>query len=148
MEHCRQSRLVETVVAFALVVTATGCKRHVSNGDDTQLDAAYDPDACEGNLSCFLVDCAGKGLPPTSISGRVFAPNGTLPLYGVNVYVPITDPGPLVEGAVCDRCANGLPGGAYTQTVTDENGDFTLPNVPATTDVPVIVQVLPGVNHS
>lgn len=141
MEHCRQSRLVETLVALALALSATGCKRHVSNGDDTQLDAAYDPDACEGNLSCFLVDCAGKGLPPTSISGRVFAPNGTLPLYGVNVYVPITDPGPLAEGAVCDRCANGLPGGAYTQTVTDENGDFTLPNVPATTDVPVIVQV-------
>jgi hypothetical protein len=121
-------------------LAAAGCKRHNEGGDDVDGDGGFEPDACEG-LGCFIVDCANKGLPPTSLSGTVYAPNGTLPLYGVNVYIPISDPGPLPDGAICDRCANGLPGGAYTQTVTDEKGEFLLPNVPATSQVPVVVQV-------
>jgi hypothetical protein len=70
----------------------------------------------------------------------VYAPNGTLPLYGVNVYIPASDPGPLVDGAVCDRCANGLPGGSWVSTTTDEAGHFQLVDVPATDNVPVIIQ--------
>jgi len=128
------------IVAFAVVIGAGACKRHAMLGDDIEDDAGFELDACVG-LGCHIVDCANKGLPPTTLSGTVFAPNGTLPLYGVNVYVPIDDPGPLPDGAICDRCASGLPGGAYTQTVTDEKGQFVLPNVPATANVPLVVQV-------
>ena len=110
------------------------------DGDDTQADAAFVPDACEG-LRCFQVDCEAKNLPPTTISGTVYAPNGTLPLFGVNVYVPETDPGPLVDGATCARCDDGLQGGAIAQAITDETGHFTLANVPATMNVPVVIQV-------
>jgi hypothetical protein len=97
-------------------------------------------DACEG-LGCSIVDCSAKGLPPTSVSGTVYAPNGTLPLYGVTVYVPIADPGPMPAGAKCDRCSDELPGGAYAQTLTDEAGHFTLTSVPAAQSVPLVVQV-------
>jgi hypothetical protein len=64
-----------------------------------------------------------------------------LPLYGVNVYVPASDPGPLTDGATCARCSDGLQGGSLAATVTDEAGKFVLSNVPATDNVPVVIQV-------
>ena len=131
---------VRCVLAFALLIGAGACKRHEPQSDDIDGDGGFEIDACEG-LGCYIVDCANKGLPPTTLSGTVYAPNGTLPLYGVNVYVPINDPGPLPQGAQCDRCANGLQGGAYTQTSTDEKGNFVLKDVPATANVPVVIQV-------
>ncbi|HTR50719.1 MAG TPA: hypothetical protein VMJ10_08435, partial [Kofleriaceae bacterium] len=97
-------------------------------------------DACDG-LACFQFDCAVKNLPPTSVSGTVYAPNGTLPLYGVNVYVPESDPGPLPSGVSCDQCASGPLGGALVQATTDEAGHFELDDMPATTDVPLVIQV-------
>jgi hypothetical protein len=118
-----------------------GCASHHHHGNgDAGMDATYVPDACEG-LACFQYDCAMKGAPPTSLSGTVFAPNGTLPLYGVNVYVPASDPGPLPDGVTCDQCAAGLQGGALAAAVTDEAGHFELDNVPATSDVPVVIQI-------
>ena len=80
-------------------------------------------------------------MPPTTVSGTVYAPNGTLPLFGVTVYVPVGDPGALPAGVQCDRCADTLPGGSYTQTITDEAGHFVLPDVPAAANVPLVIQV-------
>ena len=96
-------------------------------------------DECIG-LECQIVDCAKQGMPATTISGTVFAPNGTLPLYGIDVYVPNTPLGPPVAGAICDRCGTTLPGFPLSPTRTDETGHFTLQNVPAGTNVPVVIQ--------
>jgi hypothetical protein len=91
------------------------------------------------NLECFQVQCTGGGT--TSISGRVFAPNGTLPLYNVTVYVPNGTVQPLVDELVCDQCDNMLSGNPLVQTTTDTTGSFTLGDMPATTDVPLVIQV-------
>jgi len=95
-------------------------------------------DLCE-NLECQQVNCATMGGGTTSLTGTVFAPNGSLPLYGINVYVPNIDPGPLVDGARCSRCTDGLPGRPLVQTLTDEAGNFTLTNVPAGVDIPLVI---------
>jgi len=59
----------------------------------------------------------------------------------VTVYVPASDPGPLSPNLVCDQCTATLPGGALAATQTDEAGHFELDDVPATGDVPVVIQV-------
>jgi hypothetical protein len=92
-------------------------------------------------LGCQVTDCAKQGRPATTISGTVFAPNGTLPLNGVNVYVPNADPGFLMDGAQCGRCSTGLPGEPITQAVSDAAGRFTLTGVPSGTDIPVVITI-------
>ena len=124
-------------VMCAILVVLGACKQH--DGEEPP-DAAGSPEVCEG-LACSIVDCTKKNLPPTTVSGTVFAPNGTLPLNGVTVYVPIGDPGPLASGVQCDQCASSPQGGTYTQATTDEAGHFTLSDVPATTNVPLVIQV-------
>ncbi|MGE0870539.1 MAG: carboxypeptidase regulatory-like domain-containing protein [Kofleriaceae bacterium] len=121
--------------AFIAVCLVTACGERGQAPSDT---GTGDPDSCEG-LACAVVDCGAKGLPPTSISGTVYAPNGTLALYGATVYVPSSDPGPLPQGVQCDRCTP--LGGAVSMTVTDEKGEFVLRDVPATIDVPLVIQI-------
>jgi hypothetical protein len=113
------------------------CRHHDTGGETDAPTGPTDP-VCEG-LQCKVVDCGKKGLPSTSVSGTVLAPNGKLPLYGVTVYVPASDPGPLADGVTCGNCTASLPGGAISQVLTDEMGRFTLPDVPATTDVPLVI---------
>jgi hypothetical protein len=97
-------------------------------------------DACVG-LQCQVVQCEAMGRPTTSVSGTVYAPNGTLPLFGVTVYVPNMDPGPLPEGVQCTQCTDQLPGTSVTRATTNELGRFTVTNVPVGTDIPLVVTI-------
>ena len=94
--------------------------------------------ACQG-LQCQQVSCSGGAPDATAITGTVFAPNGTLPLYGINVYVPLNDPGAFPAGLQCDQCSASLPGNPLVKTVTDEAGNFTLKNMPVGANIPVVI---------
>lgn len=95
-------------------------------------------------------DCTGTGCKQvtcessttrTSISGTVFAPNGTLPLYNVIVFVPQVQPLPdLPAGLTCDRCG-AVAGSPVVSTLSKEDGTFRLDNVPAGKDIPLVIQV-------
>jgi hypothetical protein len=111
-----------SVVTLSLVIAACGpAKRH--GGDDDDIPDAPPPDA----------PCV------TTISGKVFAPNGTLPLYNVTVYIPQTVPGPFPEGAQCSHCTTDLPGGVVAKTISDATGHFVLEGVRPGTDVPIVI---------
>jgi hypothetical protein len=113
-----------------------------TNDASTSADAAL---PCT-NLQCFqnscrtgackVGACANGGT--TSLSGVIYDPSGTLPLYNVIVYVPNAPLTPLPEGAGCKCEVNGDP---IAAALTDTNGKFVMNDVPAGTNIPIVVQV-------
>ena len=127
-------------ITLFLAAALIACGNHVGGDDDGGGDDAGGDDdgPCQG-LECFQVECTGGGT--TSISGTVYAPNGWLPLYNVTVYVPNGTVEAFSEGAQCDRCGSVLSGNPLVQTTTDTEGHFVLDDMPATSNVPVVIQV-------
>jgi hypothetical protein len=93
--------------------------------------------ACVG-LQCQQKACGGGG--DTIVTGTVFAPNGTLPLYNAIVYVPNAKPEPITHGATCDKCG-AVTGSPLVTALSQPDGTFTLKNVPVGKNIPLVVQV-------
>jgi hypothetical protein len=132
----RVSHALGCALFSALALIACGSN---SGDGDGGADDGDGGGPCQG-LECFQVDCPNVG-ETTSVSGVVYAPNGTLPLYNVTVYVPNGTPSAFPAGAQCDRCGTVLSGNPLVETVTDTMGRFTLEDMPATGDVPLVIQV-------
>jgi hypothetical protein len=128
---------MRSIFTVGFVITLAACGSSKNSGDDG--DGGNQPaDACVG-LECQVVDCAKLGQQPTTLTGTVFAPNGTLPLYGITVYVPLSDPGVPTDTLECDRCSTSLPGGAVAQATSGEDGKFRLENVPVGDNIPLVI---------
>lgn len=91
------------------------------------------------NLQCQQQACAGGGS--TTVSGTIYDPAGKNPLYGVVVYVPNAKVAPIVTGASCDACDALYTGSPIASAVTDAAGKFTMKNVPAGANIPVVIQI-------
>ncbi|MGE0548358.1 MAG: carboxypeptidase-like regulatory domain-containing protein [Kofleriaceae bacterium] len=115
---------IHIVVCLSLLMSASCAPPSTGDGDQPGTDAV----GADAAPAC-----------PTAITGTVYAPNGTLPLYDVQVYVPLEDPGPLTEGVTCQRCTSSLPGGALTSTRSDSRGQFRLEGVPAGRSFPLVI---------
>jgi hypothetical protein len=85
------------------------------------------------------VQCEGGAT--TTITGTAFAPNGTMPLYNVRVYVPNAPLPPIATELTCDRCNGALAGAPVTAALTDATGHFTLTDAPVGKDMPLVIQV-------
>jgi hypothetical protein len=109
---------------------------HVPDGAPSAPPPA--PSRCV-NLQCRQQTCPGGGT--TSLSGTVYAPNGTLPLYNVAVYIPNAPLDPLPKGMSCDRCGTLASGHPIASALSDAQGRFRIDNVPVGKDVPLVVQV-------
>jgi hypothetical protein len=75
------------------------------------------------------------------VSGYVYAPNGTLPLYDVQVFIPNAALTPFAQGVQCENCGAPLSGEPIATALSDPTGHFILTGVPTGTNVPIVVQL-------
>ncbi len=99
--------------------------------------------AC-GNLCNQQVACVGGGT--TRVSGVVVTPapstSGIVdPIYNAVVYVPNAAVKPFAPGVACDRCGAEISGEPIVTALTGPDGRFTLENVPAGKDIPLVIQI-------
>ena len=91
---------------------------------------------CVG-LACQQQSCSGNGT--TSITGTVYAPNGTDPLPNVTVYIPNAPVDPFTPGVSCPIVGAPPSGSPLLGTTTDVNGNFTLIDVPVGSNIPLVI---------
>jgi hypothetical protein len=124
------------------------------SGSDATLDGSHGqdggihllPDAgggeaappCTG-LACQVKSCGGGG--DTTVSGYVYAPNGKLPLYDVQVFIPNAPLADFPKGVQCDHCGASVSGSPITTGLSDPTGYFQLKGVPSGKDIPIVVQL-------
>jgi hypothetical protein len=124
---------------LSLVAACGGRNNGDDDGDNGGDNGGDGGNGCVG-LECQVVDCARQGMPTnTTLKGTVFAPNGTLPLFGVNVYVPRETPAALPDGAQCSRCSDELSGSPIVRIQTNDKGEFILEGVPAGDNIPLVI---------
>ncbi len=108
-----------------------------------QLCGALSANVCGTGIPCtglclLQTPCAGGAT--TSISGTVYAPNGTDPLVNVLVYVPNAPVQPFAPGVSCDNCGSSVTGSPLVSAITAIDGTFTLANMPAGANIPLVIQ--------
>lgn len=90
---------------------------------------------CQNQVTC----ASGQ---ETRLSGTVYAPNGTEPLYNALVYVPNQTQLPAITtGPSCERCEDEDLGNPIAAALTGADGKFVLRNVPANIDFPLVVKM-------
>src|ERR1051326_3826318 len=102
--------------------------------------AAIPPSAfgqsCTG-LACQQQTCSGNQT--TSVSGVVYAPNGTDPLPNVTVYVPNAAVDPFTPGVSCPVVGAPPSGAPLVGTTSNVDGSFTIGNMPVGANIPLVI---------
>jgi hypothetical protein len=91
---------------------------------------------CTG-LACQQQTCPGNQT--TTISGVVYAPNGTDPLPNVTVYVPNAAVDAFTPGVSCPVVGTPPSGSPLVGTETNVDGSFTIGNMPVGANIPLVI---------
>jgi hypothetical protein len=94
---------------------------------------------CTG-LCLKQVTCPVAGVT-TTVSGKVYAPNGVDPLPNVLVYVPNAPVQAFTPGVSCDNCGAQASGSPLVSDVTAPDGSFTIKNMPVGASIPLVIQI-------
>ena len=120
--------------------SSSGSSGESSSGFMTSGGTSGTPPAgpCTG-LQCNQVACANGAS--TTLSGKVYDPSGTVPLYNAVVYIPNAEIAPFTPGISCEQCGTAPSGSPIATALTDAKGNFVLKNAPVGVDFPLVVQV-------
>lgn len=120
----------------ALLLSCSGGINGINN-----FDVGNGPPGCVGRGCSVNINCPTE-LGPTTLTGKVTIPAGTLPLHNAYVFIPSEAvPSPMETGAACVRCDQIVPTDAASSAVTGPDGKFTLTNVPHGDDIPVVIRI-------
>jgi hypothetical protein len=114
-----------------------GCSEPETCGGQT-LSTCGVPPTCTG--LCLQQTSCPTVIVTTSISGKVYAPNGTDPLPNVLVYIPNAPVAAFKPGVSCDNCAADVSGSPLITTTTGPDGKFILKNAPVGANIPLVIQ--------
>jgi hypothetical protein len=122
--------------------SSSGSSSSDSGGFIIKLGDSSAATACTGTgqLDCYVP----KGCT-TELTGTVYDPAGRNPIYNAIVFIPDSTTGaltPITTGTAggCNTCDASI-GNYLTAALTNYKGEFTLTGVPATTHVPLVVQI-------
>jgi len=95
--------------------------------------------ACTSGLCLQQLQTTCSGNATTSITGVVYAPNGSDPLPNVTVYIPNDTVQPFTPGVSCPIAGSPPSGSPLVGTTTDVNGRFKLVDVPVGANIPLVI---------
>jgi hypothetical protein len=120
MRRTSSPALYTVALVAALSVGLTACNAGRNDAPVDPMDGTHSPDASVPGGGSDL----GPRLPGSHLTGKVVAPEGTLPISGALVYITSVPPAPIPDGVYCDKCVHLPEGTAYTLTKPD--GSFEL----------------------
>jgi hypothetical protein len=159
-----QIRSIASITAFSALTLVTanvgGCSSSTKGGGENNVggddggddgsagtsSGAFGQGLGEAGVESPCVNCnptamCSGGTNTTTITGVVYDPAGTNPVYNVQVYVPSMPLPMFSQGASCQPCSGLYPGAVYASAVTGTNGAFTIKNAPSGTSVPLVIQI-------
>ena len=135
---CSAGKIV-TLDSRSVDSAGAGGSQELGGGPTLSLGGATSDLNVDSGANVSQTTCTGSAT--TTVSGTVFDPAGNLPLYNVIVYVPSQPLAAFTEGVTCDTCAGTASGAPVAATLSDSSGQFVLKDVPAGTNIPLVIQI-------
>ncbi len=115
-----------TLVGVLAIAMAIGCSAGKGESENpATLDGSTGDTSGDTSFNVDGLSPDGAVELPATLTGKVVAPEGTIPISGALVYTSTTAPPPIPDKVYCDKCVKLTDGTPFTTTKPD--GTFSLP---------------------